>query len=283
MKRSYFVRLLIVLVLCLILTISAIAHPGRLDSSGGHYVRSPGHGYPVGSYHYHDGVSNSDSSHVEKVLNAMEEVPIEPPVINMSFSNLPDKLYVGESIEIKVDVPRIYRDDLAFSLFNDFYAKLDGNILTATGAGTATVTVYLNEKSSISQDIEIFCPPREVITLASEREYAFVGIPFEVRSDAYFLTKKDAPEWTADNVITYSADNANIKISKDFEGIYVTFNSNANFEETISVKGNHGGYNEILVKVYNLNQSLTIIFVVLLTFFLVFLIIVFIKKYFEHK
>jgi len=31
-----------------------VAHPGRTDSNGGHYVRTSGHGYPVGSYHYHD-------------------------------------------------------------------------------------------------------------------------------------------------------------------------------------------------------------------------------------
>lgn len=62
MKKSYFIRLFIVLLLCLLLALTAIAHPGRLDSNGGHYVRSPGHGYPVGSYHYHDGSSVSVSS-----------------------------------------------------------------------------------------------------------------------------------------------------------------------------------------------------------------------------
>jgi hypothetical protein len=29
------------------------AHPGRTDANGGHYVRTSGWGYPVGSYHYH--------------------------------------------------------------------------------------------------------------------------------------------------------------------------------------------------------------------------------------
>lgn len=28
-------------------------HPGKTDEFGGHYVRTPGHGYPVGSYHIH--------------------------------------------------------------------------------------------------------------------------------------------------------------------------------------------------------------------------------------
>ncbi|MFT9496301.1 peptidoglycan-binding protein [Anaerosolibacter sp.] len=33
---------------------TGLAHPGRTDSSGGHYVRTAGWGYPVGSYHYHN-------------------------------------------------------------------------------------------------------------------------------------------------------------------------------------------------------------------------------------
>jgi hypothetical protein len=31
------------------------AHPGRTDRNGGHYVRTAGWGYSVGSYHYHNG------------------------------------------------------------------------------------------------------------------------------------------------------------------------------------------------------------------------------------
>lgn len=34
---------------------SGFSHPGRTDGSGGHYVRKSGYGYPVGSYHYHNG------------------------------------------------------------------------------------------------------------------------------------------------------------------------------------------------------------------------------------
>ena len=34
-------------------------HPGRTDANGGHYVRTPGHGYSVGSYHYHNSGYNS--------------------------------------------------------------------------------------------------------------------------------------------------------------------------------------------------------------------------------
>lgn len=59
-----FKKSILSLFLILSLAVSpAIAHPGRTDSSGGHYVRTSGWGYPVGSYHYHNGgYSNNDSS-----------------------------------------------------------------------------------------------------------------------------------------------------------------------------------------------------------------------------
>jgi len=42
------------------------AHPGRTDSQGGHYVRTAGWGYKVGSYHYHSGSSKSKSTSANK-------------------------------------------------------------------------------------------------------------------------------------------------------------------------------------------------------------------------
>jgi LPXTG-motif cell wall-anchored protein len=49
--------------LCLVLVVifvvmgtgMAYAHSGGLDSLGGHYVRKPGKGFIVGTYHYHQG------------------------------------------------------------------------------------------------------------------------------------------------------------------------------------------------------------------------------------
>lgn len=40
--------------------ISSSAHPGRTDGNGGHYVRTEGWGYPIGSYHYHHGLDDHD-------------------------------------------------------------------------------------------------------------------------------------------------------------------------------------------------------------------------------
>jgi flagellar biosynthesis/type III secretory pathway protein FliH len=55
-------RASILLSLCFILyPVYVQAHPGRTDRNGGHYVRTGGWGYPIGSYHYHNGGSAVDS------------------------------------------------------------------------------------------------------------------------------------------------------------------------------------------------------------------------------
>lgn len=68
------------LLLCLI-TITAIpclfteAHPGRTDSNGGHYVRTAGWGYEVGSYHYHNGgPSKNKPKESPKYSNDMKRI-----------------------------------------------------------------------------------------------------------------------------------------------------------------------------------------------------------------
>lgn len=50
------------MVLCSLTWVIAFAHPGRTDSSGGHWVRTEGWGYEVGTYHYHNGGSSSGQS-----------------------------------------------------------------------------------------------------------------------------------------------------------------------------------------------------------------------------
>lgn len=69
------------MVLCSLTWIIAFAHPGRTDSNGGHWVRTEGWGYEVGTYHYHDGSSAGQSSsssserekRIQNKVNALKE------------------------------------------------------------------------------------------------------------------------------------------------------------------------------------------------------------------
>ncbi len=60
---------------------STEAHPGRTDRNGGHYVRTAGWGYPVGTYHYHNGgpakqapEDKEDKEEVRKIQQKLNEL-----------------------------------------------------------------------------------------------------------------------------------------------------------------------------------------------------------------
>lgn len=71
LRKNLMVVLIVFFTFCI--NTAVYSHPGRTDSKGGHYVRTPGWGYPVGSYHYHNG-SNASGSTSSSSSNATEYV-----------------------------------------------------------------------------------------------------------------------------------------------------------------------------------------------------------------
>jgi LPXTG-motif cell wall-anchored protein len=67
LKKSAAILSLIII----LFSVQVQAHPGRTDRYGGHTVRTPGWGYPVGSYHYHNG--GSDDSDNENYVDSDAE------------------------------------------------------------------------------------------------------------------------------------------------------------------------------------------------------------------
>ncbi len=66
------------------ISVTAYAHPGRTDKNGGHNVRTPGWGYPVGTYHYHKNgdtsiAYNKDGSAIEKMSESTIPLPSKSP------------------------------------------------------------------------------------------------------------------------------------------------------------------------------------------------------------
>lgn len=69
----------ILMVLCSLTWIIAFAHPGRTDSSGGHWVRTEGWGYEVGTYHYHnDGYA--ENTYTPPAITPQPPTSESPPV-----------------------------------------------------------------------------------------------------------------------------------------------------------------------------------------------------------
>ncbi|MEE0896246.1 MAG: YHYH domain-containing protein [Acutalibacteraceae bacterium] len=69
----------ILMVLCSLTWIIAFAHPGRTDSNGGHWVRTEGWGYEVGTYHYHNN-GYSENAYTPPAITPQPPTSESPPV-----------------------------------------------------------------------------------------------------------------------------------------------------------------------------------------------------------
>jgi hypothetical protein len=63
----------ILIVLCSLTWIIAFAHPGRTDSNGGHWVRTEGWGYEVGTYHYHNDGTQKEESYTPPAKSSLQK------------------------------------------------------------------------------------------------------------------------------------------------------------------------------------------------------------------
>ncbi|MEE1048213.1 MAG: YHYH domain-containing protein [Clostridia bacterium] len=78
----------ILMVLCSLTWIIAFAHPGRTDSNGGHWVRTEGWGYEVGTYHYHNKGAQKEESYTPPAKS-------EPPKKSSSQKSYSSSSFVG--------------------------------------------------------------------------------------------------------------------------------------------------------------------------------------------
>lgn len=84
----------IILFILLLTTSFCYAHPGGLDSRGGHYVRTSGWGYPVGSYHYHRKPSSYRSAEYDPIPVAPEPIFAPKPIV------MPEPIVVSKPIVV---------------------------------------------------------------------------------------------------------------------------------------------------------------------------------------
>ena len=96
--KALFIAALSITLLASVITI--YAHPGNTDSNGGHYVRTAGYGYPVGSYHYHHGSDRStaydaNGNIIKPIVgtSTTTPIPIQPTAIPIPQGSGIDKFY----------------------------------------------------------------------------------------------------------------------------------------------------------------------------------------------
>lgn len=246
-------KILCIALILFLISVSAFAHPGGIDERGGHYVRSSGWDYEVGSYHYHDG------EFVTEVVNGV-------PQVDMTLRVIPSKLYPDDIAEIKIDMSDRFRDQLVLSIDNDSVAELADYELKAVKHGIVTVSAYVNEDSYTSHSVEVFPFPKETISLECSKKFIFVGKPFTVEYNVDYNIQEGAPSWDREPTLDWYSYNADIHQNDDCTA-EVTCKTRG--EVLTRVSGKLGGYATYKFRVYGIEDiflwsAIIILLVVLL-------------------
>lgn len=174
MKKRVFL-ILTVCLLVLSMSMSAFAHSGRTDSSGGHRDNKNKSG--LGSYHYHcgghpahlhnngvcpyaSGASSSNSSSSGSSSSNTSSSSSAPKMVyatSIKASHVPSQIYAGETAELKASFyPENTTDKTIEWKSSDesvISVSASGEI-TANKPGTATITAVHKELAD-SMDIEV--------------------------------------------------------------------------------------------------------------------------------
>lgn len=227
MKKRVFL-ILTVCLLVLSMSMSAFAHSGRTDSSGGHRDNKNKSG--LGSYHYHCGghpahlhnngvcpyasgsSSSNSSSSGSSSSNTLSSSSAPKTVYATSIkaSDVPSQIYAGETAELKASVYPATAEDNTIS-----WESSDTNVLmvsstgslTAVGVGTATITAKTSRGTSKQFTITVNEVVAESISIADNSAEILMEDTKNLKCEFY-------PENTTDKTIEWkSSDESVISVS----------------------------------------------------------------------
>ena len=182
-------RLFSILTVCFVimsLSLSAFAHGGRTDSSGGHKDNKNKSG--LGSYHYHcggypahlhpngvcpyksGGSSNSSSS---SSSSSYTSVPKTVYATRVNVSNMPSSIDVGESVKLNGSAYPSNAEDksISWESSDTSVAKVDssGN-LTAVGVGTVVISAKTSRGTTSKFNLKVNEVVAESISIEGKKE-----------------------------------------------------------------------------------------------------------------
>ena len=177
------------------------AHPGRTDSNGGHYVRTPGYGYPVGSYHKHNSGSSSNTSNNSSKSNTTYSKPTPVMSIEESVVNM----IVKDKKSIKVNFKNTYDTSYTLKSSNEDVIKIEGKDIIAVSSGVASVTV--NSSVAGSKVFTVYVKDIEVssINLGTEKIKLYINEEFNTKVKIY-------PSDASNNSLIYTSSDSSIAI-----------------------------------------------------------------------
>lgn len=221
MKKRVFSIITIILMI-ISLSLSAFAHGGRTDSSGGHKDNKNKSG--LGPYHYHcggypahlhtNGVCPYRGGGSSSSSSSYSSTPKTVYATSITAKNVPSKINAGETTKLEASVYPSNAEDKTISWESSDTSVLtvsSTGSLTAVGVGTATITAKTSRGTSKKFTITVNEVMAESISIANNNTEILI-------EDTQTLECEFSPENTTDKTIVWTtSDESVISVSEDGE------------------------------------------------------------------
>ena len=218
-------RVFSIITICLMiisLSLSAFAHGGRTDGSGGHKDNKNKSG--LGPYHYHcggypahlhtNGVCPYRGGGSSSSSSSYSSTPKTVYATSIAAKNVPSKINAGETTKLEASVYPSNAEDKTISWESSDTSVLtvsSTGSLTAVGVGTATITAKTSRGTSKKFTITVNEVMAESISIANNDTEILI-------EDTQALECEFAPENTTDKTIVWTtSDESVISVSADGE------------------------------------------------------------------
>ena len=200
------------------LSLSAFAHGGRTDGSGGHKDNKNKSG--LGYYHYHCGGypahlhTNGVCPYRGGGSSSYSSTPKTVYATSITAKNVPSKINAGETTKLEASVYPSNAEDKTISWESSDTSVLtvsSTGSLTAVGVGTATITAKTSRGTSKKFTITVNEVMAESISITNNDTEILI-------EDTQTLECEFSPENTTDKTIEWSSsDESVISVSSDGE------------------------------------------------------------------
>ena len=209
MKKKIFSVLTICFVI-MSLSLSAFAHGGRTDGSGGHKDNKNKSG--LGGYHYHCG---GYPAHLHKNgvcpykgggSSSYSSTPKTVYASSFTAKNVPSKINAGDTATLEASVYPSNAEDktITWESSNSDILQVSGSgSLTAVGVGTATITAKTSRGTSKKFTITVTEVMAESISIVKDDADILLG-------ESQYLKCEFTPENTTDKTVEWSSSDENI-------------------------------------------------------------------------
>ena len=214
-------RVFSIITICLMiisLSLSAFAHGGRTDGSGGHKDNKNKSG--LGYYHYHCGGypahlhTNGVCPYRGGGSSSYSSTPKTVYATSITAKNVPSKINAGETTKLEASVYPSNAEDKTISWESSDTSVLtvsSTGSLTAVGVGTATITAKTSRGTSKKFTITVNEVMAESISITNNETEILL-------EDTQTLECEFSPENTTDKTIEWSSsDESVISVSSDGE------------------------------------------------------------------